>query len=319
MSASWKTVALDVHRRLTTPWRAWMRHWLLGQRRMPIILLFYHRVADREPVPWSLTNRQFAAHVDWLEKHFEMISLEEAQRRIIAGENCRPAVHVTFDDGYAENCDAALPMLIDRGIACTYFVTLENVLTGRPFAHDAQVGKRFPVNTIGQLRQLSARGVEIGAHTRTHPDLGQIAEPRRLIDEVVTARRELEDNLAAPVRYFAFPFGMPRNLNGAVVRLARAAGLKAVCSAYGGYNFPGGDGFHLQRCHGDPELPRLKNALTLDPRQVARRPVKAASPPSLEEKMFELLSQETGPLAEADSQPEETDDALATLSPIETP
>ncbi len=63
----------------------------------------------------------------------------------------------------------------------------------------------------------------------------------------------------------------------------------------------------------------MKNTLTLDPRQMARRPVKAACLPGLEEKTFRLLSRETGSLAEADSQPEETDDALATLSPIETP
>ncbi len=41
-----------------------------------------------------------------------------------------------------------------------------------------------------------------------------------------------------------------------------------VCSAYGGYNFPGGDAFHIERIAVDDELLRLKNWVTLDPRKL---------------------------------------------------
>lgn len=268
MTLPWKALAIDVYRRLTMPYRAWYVRRLIRRRRAPIIILYYHRVADRDPVPWSLTNGQFAGHVRWLKQRFDMISIEEAQRRMASGRNERPAVHVTFDDGYAENCDQALPMLIREGVPCTYFVTLDNVQHGEPFAHDVSIGKKFPVNTMAQLRELATAGVEIGAHTRSHADLGKVGEPDRLHDEVVTARDELQDALGRPVRYFAFPFGMPCNLNQSVFHLARHAGYEAVCSAYGGYNFPGDDAFHLQRAHGNPELCRIKNTVTLDPRKL---------------------------------------------------
>jgi hypothetical protein len=49
--------------------------------------------------------------------------------------------------------------------------------------------------------------------------------------------------------------------------LARRAGYQGACSAYGGYNWPGDDHFHLQRIHADPEMLRLKNWLTIDPRK----------------------------------------------------
>ncbi|MHC4401952.1 MAG: polysaccharide deacetylase family protein [Planctomycetota bacterium] len=268
MSDFWKTAALDVYRRLTWPYRAWQMRRLVRSSRAPIILLFYHRVADRDPVPWSLTNRQFARHVEWLSGRFDMISMAEVSRRMDAGENQRPAVHLTFDDGYAENCERALPLLIGKRIPCTYFVTLGNVKRGEPFAHDVKIGKSFPVNTIAQLRGLAESGVEIGAHTRTHPDLGQLHDPERLHDEVVTARDDLQQAIGRPVRYFAFPFGLPRNLSKPAFALARRSGYRAVCSAYGGYNFPGDDPFHLQRAHGDPELARIKNTATVDPRKV---------------------------------------------------
>ncbi len=271
MSSFRKIALLDVYRRLTMPYRTWLMHRLIARRRAPVILLYYHRVGDHNPVPWSLTNRQFARQIQWLSRRFDMISIEEAQARIATGVNDRPAVHVTFDDGYAENCDRALPMLIRRQIPCTYFVTLRNVLRGEPFAHDLEAGKRFPVNTIAQLRDLANSGIEIGAHTRTHPDLGRITDPGRLGDEVLAARSELQDALGHRVRYFAFPFGMKCNLNRSVFHMARKAGYEAVCSAYGGYNFPGDDPFHLQRAHGDPELCLLKNTATLDPRKLRLR------------------------------------------------
>jgi hypothetical protein len=50
--------------------------------------------------------------------------------------------------------------------------------------------------------------------------------------------------------------------------MARDAGYRGVCSAYGGYNFPGDDAFHLQRIHGDAEMIRLKNWITMDPRKL---------------------------------------------------
>ena len=307
MSSFRKIALLDAYRRLTMPYRRWFIERLIARRRAPVILLYYHRVGDHDPVPWSLTNRQFARQIEWLVRRFDMISIEEAQARIAAGVNDRPAVHVTFDDGYAENCDRALPMLIERQIPCTYFVTLRNVQRGEPFEHDLEAGKRFGVNTIAQLRDLANSGIQIGAHTRTHPDLGQITDPDRLGDEVLTARSELQDALGHRVRYFAFPFGMKCNLNPLVFHMARAAGYEAVCSAYGGYNFPGDDPFHLQRAHGDPELSLIKNIATLDPRKLRIRRYEYKSGETIAYKPDGVYSAQTAAEAEpANANIEET-------------
>ena len=52
-------------------------------------------------------------------------------------------------------------------------------------------------------------------------------------------------------------------------QLAHEYGYEAVCTAYGGYNFPGDDPFHIQRIHAE-NLVRIKNWLTLDPRKLHR-------------------------------------------------
>ena len=58
---------------------------------------------------------------------------------------------VTFDDGYAENCDFAIPLLVREKIPCTYFVASRHVLEGLPFPHDLTLGQRIPPNTLEEL------------------------------------------------------------------------------------------------------------------------------------------------------------------------
>lgn len=237
--------------------------------RSPVVVLFYHRVADEHPNAWTISNRQFERHLDWLAPRFDFVSLEEAQRRIRCGNNSRPAVSITFDDGYADNCMHALPLLIKRRIPCTYFVTTHNAISGEPFAHDVAAGQPLPPNSSEQLRALAAAGIEIGGHTHTHADLGMAGDTQTLFYEMVDGAGRLEEVIERPVRYFAAPFGMPENLSAAVFSMARRHGFDAVCSAYGGYNFPGDDPFHLQRIHGDPDFVRFRNWMTIDPRKLS--------------------------------------------------
>ena len=251
------------------PYRWWWNRKAAAEHRSPVIVLFCHRIADDRANPWTTSNRTFARQIRWLAPRFDIVSLEEAQRRIRTGDNTRPCVSITFDDGYADNCRQAIPLLVRNQIPCTYFVTLRNVLEGEPFRHDVAQGNRFEPNNLEQLRAMAAAGIEIGAHTHTHPDLAKITDQRQLYHEVVESGRELQALLGRPVRYFAFPFGQRENLTSRAFQLARQAGYEAVCSAYGGYNFPGDDPFHLQRIHVDDDMIRLKNRVTVDPRKIS--------------------------------------------------
>lgn len=254
----------------TLPYRCWQAEARARRGAAPIMVLYYHRVAEDRANSWTMKPEMFARQMRWLKQHFDMISLEEAQQRIRSGENHRAAVSITFDDGYADNCNEAIPLLIRERIPCTYFVSTHYVMNNAPFPHDVAQGNRFAPNTMDQLRCMSAAGIEIAAHTRNHADLGQIRNASWLRDEIVTSGEELQSALGAPVRYFAFPYGMPANMSAEAFHLALDAGYDAVCSAYGGYNFPGDDAFHLQRIHGDDLFIRLKNHLTLDPRKLRR-------------------------------------------------
>jgi peptidoglycan/xylan/chitin deacetylase (PgdA/CDA1 family) len=267
----WKSVLLHAYYAATLPWRTWHNHGAAAAGLAPVMILMYHRVADEHPTPWTVSNGTFARQIDWLRRHFDLISLAEAQVRLRTA-NDRAAVSITFDDGYAENCQAALPLLVRLRIPCTYFVATRFVVEQRPFPHDVARGLACPPNTAEQLRALADAGVELGGHTRTHADLGRIESQGDLREEIVGGARELESLSGRPVRYFAFPYGQYKNLSPAAFQVARDAGLAGVCSAYGGFNFPGDDPFHLQRFAVDDDLIRLKNWTTVDPRKLGRHP-----------------------------------------------
>lgn len=237
----------------------------------PISVLFYHRVADTTPNAWTMPTKNFAQQVRWLQEHFDIVDLAEAQRRICSGKNECRTVAITFDDGYAENMQFAVPLLLEEQLPFTYFVSTNHVFGNRPFPHDEAAGRPLAPNTLSQLREMADAGVEIGAHNRNHIHLGVVSVDV-MQEEIVGAKHDLEQALEREVRYFAFPYGQPADLSTAAFQIAYQAGYHGVCSAHGGYNFPGDDPFYIRRIHADCELIRVKNWLTVDPRKL-RNPI----------------------------------------------
>lgn len=263
----WKEFALEAYYFSTRGARRRAAARRAASHSEPVQILFYHRVADDCPNGWTMPKHMFARQIAWLRRHFDILSLSDAQARIASG-NCRPTACITFDDGYADNRRFAIPWLLQHRIPFTYFVSTNHVLGGQSFPHDVAAGQPLAVDTRAHLREMAAAGVEIGAHTRGHVNLGGPWSHDELCDEVVGSKRELEDALGCEVRYFAFPYGQHANMSAAAFRVAFEAGFAGVCSAYGGYNFPGDDPFHLRRIHADCEFVRFKNWLTVDPRKL---------------------------------------------------
>jgi peptidoglycan/xylan/chitin deacetylase (PgdA/CDA1 family) len=75
-------------------------------------------------------------------------------------------------------------------------------------------------------RLAAAAGIEIGAHTRTHPHLSTLTEAEQL-EEIDGSRRELEAALGEPVTSFSYPHG---DFSPATKRLVGAAGLTLACT-----------------------------------------------------------------------------------------
>src|SRR4051812_4568147 len=144
----------------TLPYRLWANRRRSAAGMAPLMVLFYHRIADDRANGWTHSNRLFRQQIRWLQKHCEIVSLEEAQRRMRNSHNNRPAACITFDDGYAENCDEAIPFLIEQKIPCTYFVSTAHVFEGKRFPHDIAAGCAGRPNTLAQIRSMANCGIE---------------------------------------------------------------------------------------------------------------------------------------------------------------
>ena len=246
---------------------------LCEQGLAPMSVLFYHRVADSCPNDWTISRDEFRRHVEYCREHFQLIGLDEVQRRVAERCNSEPTVTFTFDDGYGENSDFAIPLLAEMGVPCVYFSTVGNIRDQKSFQHDITAGHPLPLNTVSQLRDAAALGIEIGLHTATHVDFSKTDDPQTIRREIFDAKDELEQMLGNAIRYFAVPFGLPAHLTPNVLAAAKQAGLAGVCSAYGAYNFPNQDVFHIRRFHGDPDFARFRNWLTYDARKNKNQPV----------------------------------------------
>ena len=109
---------------------------LLGHPRRPrLSVLIYHRVMERrDPLrPTEPTASEFEARMKWVKAHFNVLPLGDA----VAGLNSdrlpdRP-LSITFDDGYADNHDMAMPILRNLGLPATFFVSTGYLDGGRMF------------------------------------------------------------------------------------------------------------------------------------------------------------------------------------------
>jgi len=102
------------------------------------VILLYHRIADPpiDPQQLCVTPGHFAEHLDVLGRTGRVLPLRELVRSLSTRTVRRGSVVITFDDGYADNCSEALPLLERYSAPATVFVTAGHVGSERPFWWD---------------------------------------------------------------------------------------------------------------------------------------------------------------------------------------
>ena len=262
-------------------WKLWARILALGpgavlrnrrQRRQagfPVVILYHHVITDR-PHSLGMSTAQFRRHVDYLTRHYRILSLDDAVAALRTGRIDAPTVVLTFDDGHADNYLNVRAVTEPLGVPVTFFVCSHYIETGEPFAHDIRAGDAgFAPMTWDQVRTLRAGGHGFGSHTRTHFNCG--STDRKLLErEIIDSRAELERALGEPVPFFSFPWGHPPQMSAPAVEIALAS-YDCIFSACGGVNAPDAANLrkHLLRCSHPDNLMEmellLQSLLELDP------------------------------------------------------
>ncbi len=240
----------------------------MSARSRALLILTYHRVLNaQDPLrKGEMTQHAFTRHAATLRRWFNVLPLSQAWRRTLEGTLPARAVAITFDDGYADNAELALPILKREGLAATFFVAtgfldggrmwndtiIESLrqarvpldlrdLDGGLLASDdmtaraeavqrvigawkrlqpgerqrrvdalvERAGAKPPDNLMmrsDQISELARSGMELGAHTVSHPILRAISDEDAAA-EMRDSRTTLEALAGAPVSAFAYPNG----------------------------------------------------------------------------------------------------------------
>ncbi len=237
-------------------------------------VLIFHRVlaAPDTLFPDEMDARRFDELCGWLKRWLNVLPLDEAVQRLQAGTLPARAACLTFDDGYADNHDVALPILQRHGLPATFFIAtgfldggrmwndtvIESVrrtrlpmlslevLLGAEFSRvpvrsleekraaieslisqlkyqpvslrlglaeqlAMQAEVQLPTDlmmTSDKVRALRRAGMQIGAHTVSHPILATLNQANAYA-EITMSKQVLETLLGERVSLFAYPNGKP--------------------------------------------------------------------------------------------------------------
>jgi peptidoglycan/xylan/chitin deacetylase (PgdA/CDA1 family) len=201
-----------------------------------VVVLTYHSIS---PIPavGSTTPEAFRRQISWIRSHCDVIRVDQSLATVEAGSGDRPSVAITFDDGLANLYEFALPLLREFEIPATLFLA-----TGLINGDEAVIRRYARVSGWSvemarplewdQIRGLTEEGIEIGAHSVTHPNLAGLpsATARREMEE---SRRELEERLRTPVTAFAYPFGKPgHHFTTETMEIAEQCGYALACAIH---------------------------------------------------------------------------------------
>ena len=240
--------------------------------RLSVLILHRVRPAIDPLFPDEVHADRFDRLCAWISGWFNVLPLDQAVERLRGGTLPARALAITFDDGYADNHDTALPILQRHGLCATVFIATGFIGGGRmwndtviesvrrsplpvldlqgtlaaalgclalgsmaqrrtaiaqiigdikylPAAErDAWVqavaersSAALPDNLMmsaPQIQALHRAGMQIGAHTVSHPILARL--PRAAAErEIADSKQALEALLGEPVPLFAYPNGRP--------------------------------------------------------------------------------------------------------------
>jgi peptidoglycan/xylan/chitin deacetylase (PgdA/CDA1 family) len=107
-------------------------------RRAHGLVLGYHRIAApaSDPLRLCVTPERFEQQLDVLSRVADFVPLSEIASRLHRGRRARPAVALSFDDGYADNLHEALPLLEKYGAPATVFISTAWIGRREPFWWD---------------------------------------------------------------------------------------------------------------------------------------------------------------------------------------
>ena len=189
-----------------------------GNFKLPILV--YHIIRPSYPTDSlavkniAQTPEVFGAEMKYLgDAGYHVVSFSDLENYFRDGKPLpiHPIV-ISFDDGWSDQYTYAFPILEKYHYTATFFV-FTNPIGTRGFI------------TWDQLRAMHAAGMTIGSHSRSHPYLTRITNPKKLWNEIEGSKQVLEKQLGIVIKEFAYPFGQ---YNASILAAVEQAGYSSA-------------------------------------------------------------------------------------------
>lgn len=149
-----------------------------------LTVVIFHRVLS---VPDALLPDEpdavwFETQMRWLKNWFNVLPLAEAVERLRTRSLPARAAAITFDDGYADNCLVALPILRSAGLSATFFVAT-GYLDG---------GQMWNDKVIEAVRRAKGRQLNLSALNLGEYPLATLVDRRHTLGKLLNALKYLE-------------------------------------------------------------------------------------------------------------------------------
>lgn len=187
-------------------------------------ILCYHSLDPEWSSPLAVSPERFAAHAAWLARHRTVVRAEDAAVAMSPwGTLPARMAALTFDDGYADLYDHALPVLTRHRLPATVFLVGGTLSDGKAvdWVDDPPP---HPLRTLSreQVLEMQDAGITFGSHGHSHLDLTHLSF-EECVRDLRSSREVLEDVLGRSVTQLAYPRGRH---DAGVRRAAGAAGYR---------------------------------------------------------------------------------------------
>lgn len=204
-------------------------------------ILFYHRVSDdRDEL--AVSPSSFRRQMDYLAaESYRVVDVVEAVDLLDRGALRARTIGLSFDDGYLDVAEHALPILAGHGFHATVFVP-PGVIDGTAWFDWYR--RQPPLLDWDDIAELDQDGtLRFEAHSQTHPNLLAL-DDHVARHEIASSKRQLEQHLGRPVEAFSYPSGL---FGDRERRLVAEAGYRIAVSCEPGVNLAATDRLALRR------------------------------------------------------------------------
>lgn len=152
--------------------------------------------------------------------------------------------HLSFDDGFRNVVNNAIPVLMRHGVPAIIFVPTS--FMGADFQMTTKYCREITLyNTTIELmkwqdlEKLRLLGFEIGSHTKTHARFSAISgDPDFMYEEIAGSKQEIEKRLGIECKYISWPYGKKADSDGASLSMVEKVGYHACFGAFRGSIVP---------------------------------------------------------------------------------